>query len=101
MNSNVPQSTDTDVAERVAAASGYLHPPRVLVVDDEPDLIELVAMTLGRMNLNAQGAADLASARERLSEQRFDLCLTDMRLPDGDGLELVEWIQKHQPDIPV
>ena len=75
--------------------------PTVLLVDDEPDLIELVSLTLSRMNLATDSAADLASARARLSERRFDLCLTDMRLPDGDGLDLVAWIQQHHADVPV
>jgi two-component system response regulator PilR (NtrC family) len=75
--------------------------PTVLIVDDEPDLIELVSLTLGRMNLKTASAGDLASARARLGAQRFDLCLTDMRLPDGDGLELVTFIQEHHPVTPV
>lgn len=75
--------------------------PVVLIVDDEPDLIELVSMTLSRMGLASEGAEDLTSARTRLSARRYDLCLTDMRLPDGDGLSLVEWIQQRQPELPV
>lgn len=75
--------------------------PAVLVVDDEPDLIELVSLTLGRMSLNSDGAKDISSARSRLTARRYDLCLTDMRLPDGDGLELVEWIQQNHPELPV
>lgn len=75
--------------------------PIVLIVDDEPDLIELVSLTLSRMKLESEGAKDLASARARLAACRYDLCLTDMRLPDGDGLSLVEWIQQNQPDLPV
>ena len=75
--------------------------PTVLVVDDEPDLIELVSLTLSRMNLATDSAPDLAGARARLDQQRFDLCLTDMRLPDGDGLDLVAWIQQHHADVPV
>src|SRR6185312_11322711 len=75
--------------------------PLVLIVDDEPDLIELVSLTLNRMNLSSEGAKDLATARSRLNTRRYDLCLTDMRLPDGDGLSLVEWIQKNHPDLPV
>ena len=74
---------------------------RVLIVDDEPDLIELVSMTLSRMNLAAEGAIDLTQARQHLSSRHFDLCLTDMKLPDGDGLDLVDWIQKNQPELPV
>jgi len=73
----------------------------VLIVDDEPDLVELVGLTLARMNLQTASAANLAQAREKLGAQRFDLCLTDMRLPDGDGLDLVAWIQERLPQLPV
>ena len=62
--------------------------PQALVVDDEPDICELLTMTLGRMHIKAESAVDLASARALLAKQHFDICLTDMRLPDGDGLEL-------------
>jgi two-component system response regulator PilR (NtrC family) len=72
-----------------------------LVVDDEPDICELLTMTLGRMDIQAEAAADLATARALLGEQQFDICLTDMRLPDGDGLELVEWIQSNAVEMPV
>src|ERR1700694_4888027 len=75
--------------------------PTVLVVDDEPDLIELVSLTLSRMNLATDSAADVAGARAKLNERHFDLCLTDMRLPDGDGLDLVAWIQEVHADVPV
>ena len=73
----------------------------VLVVDDEPDLIELVSLTLSRMNLATDSAGDLAGARAKLNQRRFDLCLTDMRLPDGDGLDLVAWIQEVHAHVPV
>jgi len=75
--------------------------PAVLVVDDEPDLVELVCLTLSRMNLDTASAGDLAGARGLLNAQHFDLCLTDMRLPDGDGLDLVAWIQENKPLVPV
>jgi two-component system, NtrC family, response regulator PilR len=75
--------------------------PLVLVVDDEPDLLELVSLTLSRMNLRTRTAPDLGSARRLLRAERFDLCLTDMRLPDGDGLELVAWIQENRAAVPV
>src|SRR5579875_1561951 len=75
--------------------------PTVLIVDDEPDLLELVTLTLSRMSLETRTAADLASARRLVKSEHFDLCLTDMRLPDGDGLDLVAWIQEHRPDLPV
>ncbi|HTB67874.1 MAG TPA: sigma-54 dependent transcriptional regulator, partial [Steroidobacteraceae bacterium] len=75
--------------------------PVVLIVDDEPDLLELVSLTLGRMSLETRTAANLASARSLLASQHFDLCLTDMRLPDGDGLDLVAWIQANCATTPV
>src|SRR5579863_10284476 len=75
--------------------------PVVLVVDDEPDLLELVSLTLSRMNMKTRTAADLAGARKLLKAERFDLCLTDMRLPDGDGLDLVGWIQENRAALPV
>ncbi|MGB6451797.1 MAG: response regulator, partial [Steroidobacteraceae bacterium] len=65
-----------------------MNKPVVLIVDDEPDLLELVSLTLSRMSLETRTAADVASARRLLKSQHFDLCLTDMRLPDGDGLDL-------------
>src|SRR5580704_1259613 len=74
--------------------------PTVLIVDDEPDLLELVSLTLSRMNLEARTAADVTSARRLLKAEKFDLCLTDMRLPDGDGLDLVAWIQQNRADLP-
>jgi len=75
-------------------------PPLVLVVDDEPDLVELVTLTLSRMNLATRSAGDVAAAKKLLKSQRFDLCLTDMRLPDGDGLDLLEWMGTHCPQVP-
>src|SRR5262245_26177413 len=86
--------------EAVATNRSAKHPV-VLVVDDEPDLLELVSLTLGRMNLRTRTASDLESARRLLKAERFDLCLTDMRLPDGDGLDLVAWIQEHRASVPV
>ena len=75
--------------------------PLVLVVDDEPDLLELVSLTLSRMSLDTRTAPDVATARKLLKSAHFDLCLTDMRLPDGDGLDLVGWIQENHADVPV
>jgi two-component system response regulator PilR (NtrC family) len=75
--------------------------PLVLVVDDEPDIRDLLSMTLERMDIGAETCENLTSARERLATGGIDLCLTDMRLPDGDGLELVEWMQSETPGVPV
>ena len=75
--------------------------PLVLVVDDEPDIRDLLSMTLERMDIGAETCENLTSARKRLATGGIDLCLTDMRLPDGDGLELVEWMQSETPGVPV
>ena len=72
-----------------------------LVVDDEADIRELLEITLGRMDVETTAAADLAGARRLMEQGRFDLCLTDMRLPDGSGLELVRDIQHQRPELPV
>lgn len=73
---------------------------RVLIVDDEPDIRELLEITLLRMGLDTRSAEDYSSATRLLNSESFDLCLTDMKLPDGDGIALVEHIQQHYPHIP-
>lgn len=73
----------------------------VLIVDDEPDIRELVEITLTRMGLRTDAAATLAEARKRLAAQSFDVCITDMRLPDGSGISLVSEIQQRWPQTPV
>ncbi|MDP4549006.1 MULTISPECIES: sigma-54-dependent transcriptional regulator [unclassified Marinobacter] len=72
-----------------------------LIVDDEPDIRSLLEITLGRMGITTYTAADLTSARALLEEHKPQLCLTDMNLPDGNGIELVQWIQQHSPSTPV
>jgi two-component system, NtrC family, response regulator PilR len=64
-------------------------PASVLVVDDEPDLRDLLALALVKLGLDVDGAGSLADAREKLAARAYSLCLTDMRLPDGSGLDLV------------
>lgn len=76
-------------------------PRSALVVDDERDIRELLVLTLGRMGLRVDTAADLNSARAQLAQASYDLCLTDMRLPDGSGQELIELIAQRYPDTPV
>lgn len=71
-----------------------------LIVDDEPDILELLEITLSRMGIASKSAADLTQAKALLKKHSFDLCLTDLQLPDGNGLELVEHIQKHCPSVP-
>jgi len=74
--------------------------PLALIVDDEPDICELLALTLSRMDINTHTVQDLKSAKTLLKKYRFDLCLTDMKLPDGNGIELVEYLQQNYPHIP-
>lgn len=74
---------------------------RALVVDDEADICELLEITLGRMGVDSQAASTLGEARDLLRRYVFDLCLTDMRLPDGSGLELVKEIEASHPGLPV
>lgn len=74
---------------------------RALVIDDEPDIRELLEITLGRMQISTDSVDCVARAKQQLDHTHYDLCLTDMRLPDGNGLELVEYIQRHHPRLPV
>ena len=75
--------------------------PAVLIVDDEPDLCELLSITLQRMDMSPSNAGTVAAAQRMLKTEQFELCLTDMQLPDGDGLELVQWMQQYTPSVPV
>jgi len=72
-----------------------------LVVDDERDIRELLVMTLGRMGLRCDTASSLADARAQLARNQYDLCLTDMRLPDGSGIDLIAEITQKHPNTPV
>ncbi len=75
--------------------------PRALIVDDEPDILELLELTLSRMDVDVQKADDVASAKQALASHEFDLCFTDMRLPDGDGIEIVRHISDRSLELPV
>ena len=75
--------------------------PTVLIVDDEPDLLDLADLTLARMGLNVDRAASVQTALTMIDTRRYDLCLTDMRLPDGEGLEIVRHINAASPQTPV
>ena len=72
-----------------------------LIIDDEPDIRELLEITLSRMDINCICSENLHEAYELLQEHKFDICLTDMRLPDGNGLELVAFIQEKHPQLPI
>jgi len=72
-----------------------------LIVDDEPDIRDLLEITLTRMGIKTLTAPDLTSAYKLLEQHTPQLCLTDMNLPDGNGIELVQWIQQHRQDMPV
>jgi two-component system response regulator PilR (NtrC family) len=74
---------------------------QILIVDDEPAIRELLELTLGRMNLETRSAQNVEEAHHLLEQFRFDLCLTDMRLPDGNGIDLVRHIQEKHPQLPV
>ena len=77
------------------------HKATVLVIDDEQDILDLLSITLKRMGLNCITAANLEAGRNGISSNTIDLCLTDMRLPDGDGLDFVEWMQNDYAHVPV
>jgi len=72
-----------------------------LIIDDEPDIRELLEITLTRMDVDCMPAENLQGAYTLLKNHKFDICLTDMRLPDGNGLELVAYIQENNPQLPV
>ena len=74
---------------------------KVLIVDDEADICELIEITLMRMDITSQSALNLTDAKLLLDTEHFDLCLTDMHLPDGNGIELVEHVQKNYNDLPI
>jgi two-component system response regulator PilR (NtrC family) len=72
-----------------------------LVVDDEPDIRELLVLTLGRLGLLVDTAPNVTEAKRRLADASYAFCLTDMRMPDGTGLELVEHVAAHHPNVPI
>lgn len=75
--------------------------PLALIVDDEPDILQLLGITLSRMNIDTCRAETLTEAKQLLTQNTFDFCLTDMRLPDGDGIDLIKHIQQEFSHLPV
>ncbi len=78
-----------------------MHNHIALIIDDEPDIIELLKITLARMNIDCKTAGNLETARKLLLKNKFDICLTDMRLPDGDGLDFISHFQENFPQTPI
>jgi len=78
-----------------------MSPPKALIVDDEPDICALAEITLSRMGIDTHSANDLKTAKQLLQSEIFDICITDMNLPDGNGIELVEHIQESFPNLPI
>lgn len=74
---------------------------KALIIDDEPDIRELLSITLQRMDIQTEVAANVSEAKALLSKIRFNLCLTDMKLPDGNGLDIVRHVQQHHPELPI
>ncbi len=75
--------------------------PLALIIDDEPDIRELLSITLERMQIDSLAAENLGDSRDLLEKHDFSICLTDLRLPDGDGVEFIQYLQKHYPHLPV
>ncbi len=75
--------------------------PLALIVDDEPDIRELLEITLARMDIDSHSAASVADAMQRLAESSYRLCLVDMRLPDGNGIDIVRHVASDHPDTPI
>lgn len=74
---------------------------KILIIDDEPDIRELIELTLTRMGHETKSAANVQAAKQLLASERFHAVLTDMRLPDGDGMEIIEYIGTNLPELPV
>ena len=86
---------------RVIHSRKETNSPHILIVDDEPHIIELFELTLARMGMEVSSAIRIEDAKQLLQTRSFQLCLTDMRLPDGEGLDLVKYIAQHCADLPV
>lgn len=75
--------------------------PKALIIDDEPDIRELLKITLGRMNIETYTAPDIATAKQLLNEHHFNITLVDLRLPDGSGLDFIYYMQQIAPSMPI
>lgn len=86
---------------QIVYSSKEMASPHILIVDDEPDILELLELTLARMGMEVSSAKCISNAKILLQSRQFQLCLTDMRLPDGEGLDLVKYIVHHRADLPI
>lgn len=75
--------------------------PKALIIDDEPDICHLISLSLSRMNIQSESVHNFHDALELLKHHQYQICFTDMRLPDGDGLDLLMHIQQNNPNMPV
>jgi two-component system response regulator PilR (NtrC family) len=75
--------------------------PHALIIDDEPDIRELLEITLARMGIDSRSAGSVREALARLAEASYGLCLVDMRLPDGSGIDIVRHVAAEYPDTPI
>ncbi|NNJ73153.1 MAG: sigma-54-dependent Fis family transcriptional regulator [Enterobacterales bacterium] len=74
---------------------------KALIIDDEPDILSLLGMTLQRMDIDTDTAENVSDAKQLLEDNEYDFCLSDMRLPDGDGMEIVDYVQHNTPQTPI
>jgi len=76
-------------------------PHTALIIDDEPDIRDLISRSLDRIGLDTHTASNLSEAKNLLEHNAFDVCLTDMRLPDGNGVDFVKHVQQNHPNLPI
>jgi two-component system, NtrC family, response regulator PilR len=86
---------------KINPESEFMTQLKALIIDDEPDIRELLQMTLNRMSIDCDCAGTIAEAKQLLQDRHYQLCLTDMRLPDGNGIEWVKYMQMQQPEVPI
>src|SRR6185312_580094 len=97
----LPLASAASILNRTHHRPRIMSQQTVLVIDDERDIRELLTITLGRMDLKVDAVGTVAEARQALSERTYDLCFTDMRLPDGSGQEIIELIAAEYDETPV
>ena len=74
---------------------------KILLIDDEEDIRDMLSIMISRFNYDTITAEDYRTAKEQLNNKHIHMCITDMNLPDGSGIDVIEHIAKNHPDIPV